>query len=86
MASLSPAIADTALSRWPERAAAWIDALPHELADVCDALSVTPTGRTFSARSAYVIEATTSTGARLILRMSRVPWNFGGGPLSIRRR
>lgn len=73
MASLSPAIADAALSRWPERAAAWIDALPRELADVCDSLSVTPTGRTFSARSAYVIEATTSTGARLILRSSPDP-------------
>lgn len=51
-------LADAARSRWPERAAAWIDALPRESADVCDALS---------ARSACVIETTTSTGARVAL-------------------
>ena len=73
MTPLHPEIARAAHARWPDRAPAWIEALPVELAEVCAALSVTPTGRTFSARSAHVAEATTSTGARLILRSSPDP-------------
>ena len=73
MTTLSPAVADAAHSRWPDRAAAWIDALPNELIEVCDSLAVTLTGRTFSARSAHVIEATTDSGARLVLRSSPDP-------------
>lgn len=73
MTPLHPDIARAAHARWPDRAPAWIEALPAELAAVCAALSVTPTGRTFSARSAHVVEATTSTGTRMILRSSPDP-------------
>lgn len=73
MTPLHPEVARAALKRWPDRAPAWIQALPVELTEVCAALSVTPTGTTFSARSAHVIEATTSTGTRLILRSSPDP-------------
>lgn len=73
MTPLHPDIAHAAHARWPDRAPAWIKALPVELAEVCAALSATPTGKTFSARSAHVVEATTSTGARLILRSSPDP-------------
>jgi len=70
---LRPNIARAAHARWPDRAPAWVQALPIELSEVCAELSVTPTGRTFSARSAHVVEATTSTGAQLILRSSPDP-------------
>nr|WP_158071435.1 phosphotransferase [Pseudonocardia sp. Ae717_Ps2] len=73
MTPLQPDVARAAHARWPDRAPAWIQALPVELAEVCAALSVTLTGRTFSARSAHVVEATTSTGTRLILRSSPDP-------------
>lgn len=73
MTPLHPDIARAAHARWPDRAAVWVRALPVELTEVCAALSVTPTGRAFSARSAYVAEATTSTGTRLILRSSPDP-------------
>ncbi|BBF98803.1 MULTISPECIES: phosphotransferase [Pseudonocardia] len=73
MTSLSPAVADAARSRWPDRAAAWIDALPRELAELCDSLAVTPTGRTFPAGSAHVVEAATGTGARVVLRSTPDP-------------
>lgn len=73
MTSLRPAVADSARSRWPDHANAWIDALPRELAEICGLLDVTPTGQTFPARSAYVVEATTTTGARVILRSSPDP-------------
>jgi streptomycin 6-kinase len=70
---LHPDIARAAHARWPDRAPVWAEALPVELAEVCAALSVTPTGVRFSARSAHVVEATTSAGARLILRSSPDP-------------
>lgn len=73
MTPLSPAVADAARSRWPDRATAWIDALPRELAEVCDSLGVTPTGETFPARSAHLVEAATPTGAQVILRSSADP-------------
>ncbi|MCM3848599.1 aminoglycoside phosphotransferase family protein [Pseudonocardia sp. DR1-2] len=73
MTPLHPDIARAAHARWPDRAPAWIEALPAELAEVCAALSVTPTGRTFSARSAHVVEATTGAGTRLVLRSSADP-------------
>lgn len=73
MAALSPSVANAARSRWPDRAPAWIDGLARELAEVCDSLAVSPTGRTFSARSAHVVEAATATGARLILRSTPDP-------------
>lgn len=73
MTSLSPAVADAVRCRWPDRASVWIESLPNELAEVCAALAVTPTGRTFSARSAHVIEATSRSGTLLILRSSPDP-------------
>lgn len=73
MTTLRPDVAQTAHARWPDLAPAWTDALPDELADVCAALAVTPTGRTFPARSAHVVEATSSSGARLVLRSSPDP-------------
>ncbi|MEU6698686.1 phosphotransferase [Pseudonocardia sp. NPDC046786] len=73
MTPLHPDVARAAHARWPDRAPAWIEALHVELAEVCAALSVNPTGTTFSARSAHVLEATTSTGARLILRSTPDP-------------
>ncbi|MEV1291949.1 phosphotransferase [Pseudonocardia sp. NPDC049635] len=73
MTTLRPDVARAAYARWPDLAPAWTDALSGELADVCAALSVTPTGRTFPARSAHVIEATTGSGARLVLRSTPDP-------------
>ncbi|WP_161992509.1 phosphotransferase [Pseudonocardia sp. EV170527-09] len=73
MTPLHPEVARAAHARWPDRAPAWIEALPVELTEVCAALSVTPTGTTFSARSALVVEATTSAGARVVLRSSPDP-------------
>ncbi|MFP5071583.1 phosphotransferase [Pseudonocardia nantongensis] len=73
MPSLNQAVADAARSRWPDRGTAWVAALPAELVEICQALAVTPTGRTFAARFAHVVEATTRNGAHLILRSSPDP-------------
>lgn len=73
MTPLHPDVARAVHARWPDRASAWVEGLPVELAEVCAALSVTPTGTTFSAGSAHVVEATTSAGARVVLRSSPDP-------------
>ncbi|ANY07334.1 aminoglycoside phosphotransferase family protein [Pseudonocardia sp. HH130630-07] len=70
MTGLRPDVAHAATARWPDRARAWIDALPTELTDVCADLAVTPTGQIFRARFAHVVEATSVTGAHLVLRSS----------------
>ncbi|WFG43546.1 phosphotransferase [Pseudonocardia alni] len=73
MTVLRADVAHAATTRWPDLATTWIDALPTELDEVCRALAVTPTGRTYRARFAHVIEATSSTGAHLVLRSSPDP-------------
>lgn len=73
MSAVAPAVADAVRARWPQRGPAWLDALPAELHTLCRDLDLTPTGRTFPARFAHVVETTTRSGARVVLRSSPDP-------------
>lgn len=73
MSAVLPVVAEAARQRWPERGPAWLDAVPVEMDALCRDLGLTPTGRTFPARFAHVVETTTRAGARLVLRSSPDP-------------
>lgn len=72
MTTLPPEVDAAVRARWPQRGAAWSSAVSAELATLCTKLGVTQHG-TYPARYAFVVHATSLTGAGLVLRSSPDP-------------